>query len=61
MWRMLKKLILRPFFYVFAGLKYLCLSYELFVLSIMQEDVHTLRERSCSVCKSSFRLVYHDE
>ena len=23
-------------------------SFELFVLSIMQEDVHTLRERSCS-------------
>ena len=35
-------------------------SIKLFVLSIMQEDVHTLRERSCSVCKSSVRLGHHD-
>ena len=27
-------------------------SFELFVLSIMQEDVHTLRVRSDSVCES---------
>ena len=35
-------------------------SFELFVLSIMQADVHTLRERSCSVCESSVRLGRND-
>ena len=35
-------------------------SFELFVLSIMQEDVHTLRESSCSVCESSIRLGHRD-
>ena len=35
-------------------------SFEVFVLSIMQDDVHTLLERSCSVCESSVRLGHHD-
>ena len=37
------------------------LSFELFILSITQEDAHTLRERSCSVCESSVRLGHHDD
>ena len=35
-------------------------SFELFVLSIMQVDEHTLRERSCSVCEPSVRLGHLD-
>ena len=35
-------------------------SFELFVVSIMQEDVHTLHEHSCSVCESSVKLCHHD-
>ena len=34
-------------------------SFELFVLSIMQRDIHAPRERSCSVCESSVRLGNH--
>ena len=36
-------------------------SLKLFVLSIMQEDVHTLGVRSGPVCESSVRLSHHDE
>ena len=36
-------------------------SFELFALSMMQEDIHTLRVRSGSVCESSVRLGHHDE
>ena len=34
-------------------------SFELFILSIMQEDIHTLRVRSGSACESSVRLSHH--
>ena len=37
------------------------LSFEQFVLNIMQQVVHTLRESSCSVCKSSVGLDHQDE
>ena len=34
-------------------------NYNIFVLSIMQEDADTLRVHSGSVCKSLVRLGYH--
>ena len=35
-------------------------SFELFVLNILQEDVHILPESSCSVCESSVKPGLHD-
>ena len=43
-------------FFCHIDLSYSSSSFELFVMSIMQEDVYTLRKRSCSICKSSVRL-----